>query len=193
MPRVAIYCRVSTDKQSDEMQISELMRYCKDRSWTIEGVYRDVISGTKEKRPELDRLMAKAKARNFDIVLTWKLDRFARSLKHLVICLAELEALGVSFVSLKDSLDFTTPAGRFQAQVLGAVAEFEAGMIRERVKAGLARAREKGVKLGRKRIINRQNVFKMRSEGLSPGKIAKALKVSRTAIRKVLDAGPQEI
>src|SRR2546422_7713685 len=103
--RVALYCRVSTtDKGQDPtMQLRELREYCERRGWTVVGEYVDVgISGTKEKRPELDRLMSDAHRRRFDAILVWKLDRFGRSLRHLVNSLAELESLGVDFVSLRD-------------------------------------------------------------------------------------------
>ena len=107
-----------------------------------DGEYVDVgISGSKEKRPELDRLLVDAHRRRFDVILVWKLDRFGRSLRHLVNLLAELESLGVDFVSLRDNLDLTTPSGRLMFQIIGAMAEFERSLIQERVKAGMRNAR----------------------------------------------------
>lgn len=170
------------------MQVSELNSYCRHRGWVVSGVFQDVMSGTSMARPGMDALMTAAKRREIDIVLTWKLDRFGRSLRHLVTALAELDAVGAQFVSLKDNIDLTTPAGKFQAQVLGAVAEFEAGMIRERVKSGLDRAREKGVALGRPRELDWEKVRSMFAGGMSRKRIAKDLNVSRTAIRKILNA-----
>ena len=117
--RVAIYGRVSTDGQSVDLQVNELREYVAKRNWVIVEEYLDVISGSKESRPALNRLMADARQRKFDILLVWKIDRFGRSLKHLVNSLAELENVGVAFVSLRDSLDLSSPAGRLMAQLLG--------------------------------------------------------------------------
>src|ERR1700682_6445517 len=110
--RVAIYARVSTlnNRQNPEMQLRELTEYCQRRGWEIAGEYIDEgVSGTKDRRPQLDRMMNAARSREFDVLLVWKLDRFARSLKHLVTAIADFEALGVQFVSLRDNLDLTTP------------------------------------------------------------------------------------
>ncbi len=149
--RTALYCRVSTlDKGQDAgMQLRELQEHCQRRGWEIVGEYIDAgISGSKASRPELNRLMADAKRRKLDAVLVWKLDRFGRSLKHLVNSLAEFESLGVAFISLKESLDLTTPAGRLMFGVIAAMAEFERDLIRERVKAGIAYRRSKGLPCG---------------------------------------------
>ena len=107
------------------------------------------ISGSKDKRPELDRLRVDAHRRRFDVILVWKLDRFSRSLRNLVNSLAELETLGVDFVSLRDNLDFSTPSGRLMFQIIGAMAEFERALIQERVRAGMRNARAKGRQIGR--------------------------------------------
>jgi len=134
--RTALYARISTSNngQSPEMQLRELREYCNHRDWIVVGEYVDEgISGAKEKRPELDRLMSDAHRRRFDAILVWKLDRFGRSLRHLVNALAELEARGVAFVSLRDNLDLSTPAGRLMFQIIGAMAEFERALIAERV------------------------------------------------------------
>ena len=152
--RVALYARVSTlAGQSPEMQLVELREYAGRRGWSVVGEYiDDGVSGTKESRPALNRLMADAKQRRFDVIAVWKIDRFGRSLRHLVNSLAELESLGVSFVSLRDSLDLSSPAGRLMAQLLGAIAEFERSLITERVRAGIRNARNKGRTLGRPRL-----------------------------------------
>jgi len=132
------------------MQTRELEDYCQWRGWELAGCYVDNgISGSKESRPELDRLMTDAHQRRFDAVLVWKLDRFGRSLRHLVNALAEFESLGVAFVSLRDNLDLSTPPGRLMFQIIGAMAEFERSLIVERVKAGMRNARAKGKRIGR--------------------------------------------
>ena len=147
--RVAIYARVSTADQQVDNQLLELRRYARAREWTATE-YVDVgVSGAKDRRPELDRLVADAKRRRFDVLLVWRLDRLGRNLRHLILLLDELQALGVSFVSLAEGIDATTPAGRLQLHVLGAIAEFERDRIRERVVAGLRRARTQGKRLGR--------------------------------------------
>ena len=150
--KAAIYARVSTthNGQDPAMQTRELEEYCERRGWQIFGEYIDAgVSGTKDSRPELNRLMADAHQRRFDAVLVWKLDRFGRSLRHLVNALAEFEALGVAFVSLRDNLDLSTPSGRLMFQIVGAMAEFERSLIVERVKAGMRNARAKGKRIGR--------------------------------------------
>ena len=151
-PRAAIYARVSTANsgQDPTLQTRELREYCERRGWSITSEYVDVgVSGSKEKRPELNKLVTDAHRRRFDVVLVWKLDRFGRSLRHLVNSLAELESLGIDFVSLRDNLDLTTPSGRLMFQIIGAMAEFERALIQERVKAGMRNARAKGRRIGR--------------------------------------------
>jgi len=131
--RVALYARVSTSngQQDPEMQLRELREYAKHRELTIVGEYVDKMTGSKDSRPALNRLMANASQRKFDAVLVWKLDRFGRSLRHLVNALAELEALGLTFISLRDNLDLSTPSGRLMFQIIGAMAEFERALIQE--------------------------------------------------------------
>ncbi len=149
--RCALYARVSTSngQQDPEMQLSELREYAARRELVVIAEYVDHVSGSKDFRPSLNRLMTDAHSRKFDAVLVWKIDRWGRSLKHLVTSLADLEAYGVAFVSLRDSLDLGTPSGRLMMQLLGAMAEFERSLIQERVKAGLRNARAKGKRLGR--------------------------------------------
>ena len=147
--RVALYARVSTlIGQDPEMQLRELREYASRRGWLIGKEYVDQgVSGSKESRPALNDLMADAHRRKFDAVLVWEIDRFGRSLKHLVNSLAELGALGVAFVSFGDNLDLSTPSGRLMFQIIGAMAEFERARIQERVRAGLrnAQARASGL------------------------------------------------
>jgi DNA invertase Pin-like site-specific DNA recombinase len=149
--RAALYARVSTSsgQQSPDMQLMELRDYCARRGLEIIGEYVDQASGVKDARPALTRLMADIHQRKCDAVLVWKLDRWGRSLRHLVNSLAELEARGVAFISLRDNLDLSTPAGRLMFQVIGAMAEFERSLIQERVKAGMRNARSKGKRIGR--------------------------------------------
>ena len=147
--KAAIYARVSTLDQEPENQLQELRRYVGARGWTGQEFVDRGISGAKDKRPALDQLLADAKRRRFDVLVCWRLDRLGRNLRHLIMLLDELAALGVAFVSLAEGIDATTPAGRLQLHVLGAIAEFERERIRERVRAGLARVRARGQRLGR--------------------------------------------
>jgi DNA invertase Pin-like site-specific DNA recombinase len=174
--RVAIYARVSTanNGQDPTMQTRELREYCGRRGWKVAGEYVDLgISGTKEKRPELDRLMADAHRRRFDAVIVWKFDRFARSVSHLLRALETFQALGIHFVSLSESLDTSTPAGKMVFTVLGAVAELERSLIVERVKAGLRNAKAKGKQLGRPKVsIDSGRIVRLRSAGRSWSEIS---------------------
>jgi DNA invertase Pin-like site-specific DNA recombinase len=150
--KAAIYARVSTANggQDPTMQTRELKEYCQRLGWEIVDEYIDHgFSGAKDSRPALNRLMADAHRRCFDTVLVWKLDRFGRSLRHLVNALAELEARRIAFVSLRDNLDLSTPSGRLMFQIIGAMAEFERALIVERVKAGMRNAKAKGKRIGR--------------------------------------------
>jgi DNA invertase Pin-like site-specific DNA recombinase len=168
--RVALYSRVSTNNGQDpELQLRELREYCTARGLTIVQEYTDVgYSGSKESRPALNQLMVDARRRRFDSVLVWKLDRFGRSLRHLVNALAELEALGLSFISLRDNLDLSTPSGRLMFHVVGAMAQFERALIQERVKAGLRNAKAKGKRLGRPRVVvDEIAILAMRDAGAS--------------------------
>jgi DNA invertase Pin-like site-specific DNA recombinase len=149
--------------------------------------YVDVgISGTKEKRPELDRLMADAHRRRFDVVAVWKFDRMARSVSHLLRVLETFNALGINFVSLSESIDTATPAGKMVFTVLGAVAELERSLIVERVKAGLRNARAKGKRLGRPpKFVDRIKLARLRAEGRSWRKIARAIGCSARTARRI--------
>jgi putative DNA-invertase from lambdoid prophage Rac len=148
--RAAIYARVSTLDQEPENQLQELRRYAGARGWAAGAEYVDRgVSGAKDRRPALDQLLADARRRRLDVVVCWRLDRLGRNLKHLITMLEELQALGVAFVSLAEGIDATTPTGKLQMHILGAIAEFERERIRERVLAGLHRARTQGKRLGR--------------------------------------------
>ncbi len=182
--KVAIYARVSTQEQDPGLQLEELKRYVQDRERTIYQEYVDKgQSGAKDSRPELNKLMADAKRRRFDVVLVWKFDRFARSVKHLVNSLYEFKALGIDFVSLTEGIDTSTPLGEAMFSIIGAMAQLERDLIRERVTAGMRRAREKGKALGRpKREIDPEAVVVLKERGLSMGDIAQELGVSRATL-----------
>jgi DNA invertase Pin-like site-specific DNA recombinase len=187
--RVALYARVSTlAGQSPEMQLVELREYGARRGWLVIEEYVDHgVSGAKESRPALNRLMADAKQRRFDVVAVWKIDRFGRSLKHLVNALAELESLGVAFVSLKDSLDLTTASGRLLFQLVAAMAEFERSLIQERVRAGIRNARAKGRRLGRPRLdVDQGRIARLRANGASLRAISEQLGMSVGSVHRAL-------
>ncbi len=189
LSRVALYARVSTSNghQDPEMQLSELREYAARRGWEIVGEYTDQgVSGSKESRPELNRLMIDAHRRRFDAVLVWKIDRFGRSLKHLVNALADLGAYGVAFISLRDNLDLSTPSGRLMFQIIGAMAEFERALIQERVKAGLRNARTKGKRLGRpRRVVDASRIAVLRASGAPWRSIARELGVGLATLYRV--------
>lgn len=172
------------------MQLHELREYCQRRGWQIAGEYVDAgVSGTKDKRPELDRMMRDAYRRRFDAVALWKFDRFARSVSHLLRALDTFRVLRIEFVSLSESLDTATPAGRMVFTVLGAVAELERSLIAERVRAGLRNARAKGKRLGRPRVVvDPARMGRLRAQGLSWAKVATELGVGEGTIQRLARA-----
>jgi DNA invertase Pin-like site-specific DNA recombinase len=193
--RVALYARVSTlNNQDPEMQLSELREYGAHRGWLIvEEFTVQGVSGCKESRPALNRLMADACRRRFDAILVWKIDRFGRSLKHLVNALAELAALGVAFISLRDNLDLSTPSGRLMFQIIGAMAEFERALIQERVRAGLRNARSKGKKLGRPRVtVDASKIASLRAQGRSWGEIVEEMGIGNGTAQRALAGLPKK-
>ena len=187
--RVAIYARVSTTNHGQDvsMQTRELRQFAEARGWTIAGEYIDEgVRGAKDSRPELNRLMADAHKRRFDIVCVWRFDRFARSVSHLLRALETFKALGIDFVSFSEQMDTSTPAGKMVFTVLGAVAELERSLIVERVRAGLRNARSKGKKLGRpSKGIDRSTVETLRSQGVSWRAIAEKLGVGIGTLYRV--------
>ena len=183
--RVALYARVSTlNGQNPETQLMELREYASRRDWEVIGEYVDAgVSGSKDSRPSLNRLMAHASQRKFDAICVWKLDRFGRSLKHLVTAISELEALGVTFISLKDNWDLSTPSGRLMFQIVGAMAEFERELIRERIRAGMRRRKLEGYVLGRAPLsVDHDALVRDRLSGMSLTKVAKKYGVSRASV-----------
>ncbi|MGC1649557.1 MAG: recombinase family protein [Candidatus Sulfotelmatobacter sp.] len=192
--RIALYARVSTSKcekcgkrqsdhgaldheyrgQDSEVQLRELREYVERRGWQLTEIYTDSVSGTKNFRPGLDKLMGDAARRRFDVVVVWRFDRFARSVSHLLRALEQFQALGIDFISLSENVDTSTPTGKMIFTVLGAVAELERSLIVERVKAGLRNARAKGKKLGRPRADVRElQIEGLRASGASWRAIAK--------------------
>jgi DNA invertase Pin-like site-specific DNA recombinase len=177
---------VSTLDQTCDNQLIELRRYCEARGWTITREYVDQgVSGAKDRRPALDQLVADGKRRRFDVLVCWLLDRLGRNLRHLILLLDELQALGVAFVSLSEGIDATTPAGRLQLHVLGAIAEFERARIQERVKAGIARARSQGRRFGRPEVLVPEDRLAP-VRGLSVREAARKLGVSRATAHRWL-------
>ncbi len=184
---VAIYARVSTDRQKVDMQLNELRQFVDRSGWNIHEEYIDQnFSGGNTKRPAFTAMMDAARKRKFDLLLVWKLDRLSRSLKDLIVTLDDLRAFGIDFVSYDNNLDTSTPTGKLVFQIVGAVAEFEKEIIRERVVAGLATARNKGKRLGRPPVSKYvyDQALKMRSEGLSFRNIGKVLGIDEGTIRK---------
>lgn len=189
--RVAIYTRVSTREQSDEMQTRELRAYCAARSLEIVGEYSDIgWSGARGKRPGLDRLMDAARKRQFDAVLVWKFDRFARSVRHLLAALEEFRNLGLQFISYQENLDTSSPLGQALFTIVAAVAQLERDLIRERVRAGIGNARAKGVRLGRpRRRLDIELARMLQAEGRGLREIARLMNLGRGTLARALQAG----
>src|SRR5206468_7795786 len=185
----ALYMRVSTKGhgQTTDTQAIALREYAERRGFTIAEEYRDEgISGTKDSRPALDRLMKNARARKFDVVIVARFDRFARSVSHLLRALEEFNHLGINFVSLSESIDTSTPVGRMIFTVLGAVAELERNLIKERVHMGISRARKEGKRLGRPKRIFDSDKARVLAQTMSIRQAARQLGVSRGVIERSL-------
>ena len=191
---VALYARVSTLDQNCEVQLEDLRRYASKR-FAGHHEYTDAgVSGTQRHRPQLDALMRDAHKRSFDVVLVWKFDRFARSLKHLIESLDEFSALGIDFISLTEGVDTTTPAGQLLFHIVGAVAQFERDLIAERVRAGMAHARAMGKHIGRPRaVVDADAVNGLRSKGMSLRRIALTLGIPVSRVRRALVPGDTRI
>ena len=193
MKRIAIYARVSTDRQSTESQLSTLREYIKKREWNLFKEYIDEgFTGSNTKRPAFNEMMADAKKRRFDVLLVYKLDRLSRSLKDLIITLDDLKSTGIDFVSYDNSLDTTTPTGRLIFHVVGSVAEFEREIIKERVKTGLENARRKGKRLGRPPVSSAlvEEAKRLRSQGMPYRKIGLQLGIPESTVRANLTSSP---
>lgn len=188
--RAALYVRVSTFDQSTKAQETELNTFAAARGWSISRVYADRISGTKTSRPELDELMKDCRQRKVDVVLVWKFDRFARSLRHLVTALEEFKRLGIDFISATEGVDTTIPSGELVFQIFGAIAQFERALISERVKSGLSEAKRNGVQLGRppiKRLSEAEikQIRSARAKGIPLRTISKRLGASLWAVHQI--------
>lgn len=184
--QVALYIRVSTDEQKTDLQFMDLNEYIQKRGYDVYDTYEDIISGTTKERKALDRLVSDARHRKFDIVLVWKFDRFARSLKMLVEYLELFQELGIDFISYKESIDTTTSMGRLIFHINSAYAEFERELIQDRVIAGIKAKREKTGTWGRRSLNNdiRAKIQELAIEGVSIRKIATTLRISTRTVQK---------
>ena len=192
--KAAIYARVSTaNSQSPEMQLEELRTFCRRRQWEIFAEYVDVgISGAKEKRPALTRLKADCLKRRVDAVVVYRYDRFARSLRQLVIAMEEFQALGIDFISLHEGVDTSTPNGRLVFGIFASIAEFERELIRGRVRSGLAAARAKGKRLGRPRVVvNAPQIASLREQGRSWAQISTEMGISKGTAQRAVQSLPK--
>jgi DNA invertase Pin-like site-specific DNA recombinase len=187
MKRAALYMRVSTLDQHPETQMHDLHQMASQRGYQIVEEYTDRISGAKARRPGLDAMMRDARRGRFQVVLTWACDRIARSTKHFLEVLDELNRLGIEFVSFREQIDTGGPLGRAIIIIVGAVAELERSLIVERVRAGMRRAKLEGRHIGRKALVlDRAAILRDRQRGDSLGQLAKSYLVSRTTIHRVL-------
>lgn len=186
--KVAIYARVSTvDKQDLDTQLIPLEEYVQRRGWDIYKIYADKISGSKESRPSLDLLMQEAHKRKFDCVLVFRFDRFARSLKQLVLALDTFKSLNIDFISYQEAVDTSTSGGLLMFNLIASFAQFERSIIQERVRAGIANARAKGKILGRpKTKVDVSQIQHLRNQGFSIRKIAKTVGVSKTLVGNLI-------
>ena len=188
MFRVGLYARVSThDQQTLPLQMRAMREYAAKRGWAIAVQIKEVGSGAAERKLR-ENLLAAARRREIDVVLVWRLDRWGRSLVDLVVTLKELAELGVSFVSLTEALDLTTPTGRAMAGLLSVFAEFEHEILRERIRAGIAEARLKGKRFGRPLTAAKKagQIRKLYRAGVSKAEIARRLQIGRTSVRRIL-------
>lgn len=183
--RIAIYCRVSTADQNAQMQLDELRQYCQRRGWsTVQEFIDEGVSGSKTSRPALDRLMKSAKRKAFDVVLVYRFDRFARSMKQLVDTLCTFDALGIQFVSIHEGVDTSTANGRLVFGIFASIAEFERSLIIQRTKSGMQAAKARGKHIGRPTLnVDCNQVASLRSAGHSNRAIAKMLNVSEGTVR----------
>jgi DNA invertase Pin-like site-specific DNA recombinase len=187
MKRCALYMRVSTIDQHPETQLHDLQQLVQQRGYQIVREYTDRISGTKAKRPALDQLMSDARRAQFDVVLVWASDRLARSTRHFLEVLDELNRINIEYVSFRENLDTGGPLGRAMVIIIGAIAELERNLIVERVRAGMRRAKLEGRHIGRRPLdVDRPAVLRDRARGMSLTEIAKAHTISRALVSKIL-------
>ena len=194
MKRAVLYVRVSTVDQNLATQLLDLRQMAAQRGLEIVQEYTDRISGVKARRPGLDALMADARRGRFDVVLVWASDRIARSVRHFLEVLDELNRLGVEYCSFREQIDTGGPLGRAVVVIIGAIAELERNLIVERVKSGMRRAKLEGRQIGRKPLeLDREAIFSDRRRGQSLGQIAKAHRISRATVHRVIhEQNPSE-
>ena len=186
MKRAALYVRVSTTDQTPETQLLNLRQLAAARGYEIVGEYSDKISGVKTKRPGLDQLLADARRHRFNIVMVWAFDRIARSVRHFLEVLDELNHLNIEFVSFRENIDTGGPLGRALIVIIGAISELERSLIVERVKAGMRRARLEGRQIGRARLdVDREQVVRDRRSGLSLTATARKHGISRASVCRI--------
>ena len=186
--KTAIYARVSTDEQTTDNQVLKLKQVADRNGWEVQAIYADTISGAKSKRPELDKLMKSVMRKEIDMVMVWSVDRLGRSLQHLTTLLSDIESKGIDLYLHQQNIDTSTPSGKMLFQLLGVFAEFERSMIRERVMAGLDRARSQGKRLGRPPVppITVDKIKRLREEGMSLRKIAKQVGISTSKVHQLV-------
>ena len=188
MKRVIIYARVSTKEQNVDLQLTDLRQYAKARKLNVVREYIDYASGAKSDRENYKKLFDDVRKRKTDIVLVWRFDRFARSTKELINALEEFSNLGVDFISYKENIDTSTPTGKILFTMISAFAEFERAIIRERVIAGMEKARARGTRLGRPKIppFTIQKVLEMKENGVNYKDIIKKLKIPKSTYYYIL-------
>jgi DNA invertase Pin-like site-specific DNA recombinase len=195
MKRAALYCRVSTIDQHPETQLGELRQFAANKGFTIVGEYTDLgYCGARARRPELDRMMDDARRHKFDVVLVWACDRMARSTKHLLQTIDELNGMGIQFLSQREAIDTEGPLGRAIIVIVSAMAELERCIIIERVKAGMRRARLEGRQIGRSRLdVNREQVIEGRRSGMSLTQVAKKHGISRASVCRLMKEANESV
>lgn len=188
--RIAAYIRVSTDKQTGEMQLNDIQNYCKFKGYVNVAFFTDIgESGSKTSRPQLDLMLSRVRSKEFDAVLCWKFDRIGRSTVHLISIMQELKTLKVDFISIKENIDTTSSMGKMIFGIFAVLAEFERDTIRQRTIAGQATAKAKGVKFGSPGTISpniKEAIITHYNNGISPDKIVKLTKVSRATVYRII-------
>ena len=193
MKRAALYLRVSTLDQHPETQLHDLHALAQQRGFEIVEEYTDRISGAKARRPGLDKLLADARRGKFDIVVIWAFDRIARSVRHLLEVLDDLNRLNVEFISFRENIDSGGPLGRAMIVIIGAIAELERNLIIERVRAGMRRAKLEGRRIGRAPLeVDRPALLRDRAGGMTLAEVAKAHRISKASVCRVLKQIPTE-